>query len=257
MPALFRSDFIPKKSRRKNVKWAVSPLKTRKPVWIHDRAPIGFGQYSAPDYFDTLWASVFVAGCEAIGANPYDVAGLLLNESGFNPSATNSIRCVGLNQMCPGSQNFLSDMSVDQYTSRGVAEQLPYVFAFWQNWLAQYNLITISAAELYWLNFLPATFVPYSPPWHVISQQGDPYYSSNQSLDVTGDGQITLWDLQLAIWNAESNNASEYAYLAEMITLAGGPVAALPWPWLFLGTAVAGYFGYHAIKRWAPWIPIG
>jgi hypothetical protein len=212
------------------------------------RPPVGFGQsYSPPDYFDTGWASVFVAGCQGIGASPLDVAGLLVSESNFNPGAQNSIGCVGLNQQCPGSQNFLSDMTVAQYLQLTVSEQLPYVFAFWQNWLTQYGIGSISAAELYWLNFLPATFVPNSSSDYVISKSGDPYYSSNTGLDTTGSGQITLGDLQTAIDNAKSNNPDLWSYLEGQILLAGGVFPTTTWT--VLGGLVAGVVGFFWWKR--------
>jgi len=242
--------------------WVPSPVRTRQPVFVRGHRGTGLGQsYTPPSYFDTGWASVFVAGCEAIGANPYDVAGLLINESGFNPSATNSIGCVGLNQMCPGSQNFLSDYSADQYTQLTVSQQLPYVFVYFSNWMNQYGLLTISAAELYQLNFLPATFQPGESSSFVISQQGDPYYSSNTSLDPGGTGQITLGDLQTAISNAEANNSDLYTYLAEMISLAGGPLAIPSWPWLAAGSFAAGFAAFYLMKKygrpaWTPsWVP--
>lgn len=232
-----------------------SPIRTRQPVTVLAEGGriAGLGQYSPPSYFDATWQSVFVAGCEAIGANPYDVAGLLMNESGFNPSAVNSISCVGLNQMCPGSQNFTSDYTVSQYTALTVSEQLPYVFEFWQNWLSQYGLLTISARDLYWLNFLPATYVPNSPDSYVIVDQNgvnSQYYSQNQGLDVGGTGQITAGDLYQAILNTESNYPNTYLYLAEMITLAGGPLAYLPWPYFAAASAAAGFVGFYAWKQW-------
>jgi hypothetical protein len=239
--------------------WAPSPVRTRRSVrMLVESRPVGLGQlgYDPPSYFDFGWSSVFVAGCEAIGANPYDVAGLLMSESGFNPSATNSIGCVGLNQMCPGSQNFTSDYSSDAYAQLTVSEQLPYVFAFWENQMSQYGLITISARDLYWLNFLPATYVPNSSDSYVISQQGDAYYSSNSSLDTDGSGTITAGDLMNAISAAESNNSSLYFYLAEMITLSGGPVAYFPWPWLAAGSLLAGVALFYGWQKYHWRLPI-
>lgn len=230
-----------------------SPAKTRQPVSILNRPTRrrlrGLGQsYSPPDYFDTGWASVFVAGCQAIGADPGDVAGLLISESGFNPSAQNSIGCVGLNQQCPGSQNFLGDMTVDEYTQLTVSAQLPYVFAYFQNWLTKYGLGSISGAELYQLNFLPATFQPGESSSFVISQSGDPWYSSNTSLDPDGKGSITLGDLQTAITNAQNNHPDLWNYIQTQIDLAGGifpSTTSMVW-----GGLVGGFLGFFAWKRW-------
>ena len=210
----------------------------------------GLGQsYSPPAYFDSTWASVFVAGCEAIGVNPYDFAGLLINESGFNPSAVNGIGCVGLNQICEGSQGiFSSYYTADQYTQLTVSQQLPFVFAYAQQWMSQYGLIEISAAELYQLNFLPATFQAGESDSFVISSQGDPYYSSNSSLDVDNSGTITLGDLDTVIQNAKANNPDLYGYLETWITVAGGPLAIAPPLWLAAGSFAAGIAGFYAWK---------
>jgi hypothetical protein len=229
-----------------------SPVKTRQPVSI--LAPggrvTGLGQsYSPPAYFDSTWASVLVAGAEAIGCDPYDLAGLFINESGLNPSAANSIGCLGISQICPGSQGiFTSYYTPDQYTQLTISEQLPFVFAYVQQWMSQYNLLTISARDLYWLNFLPATYVPNAPDSYVISTQGDPWYSSNTSLDVTGSGTITAGDLYTAIQNAEANNPNLYGYAETWLTAAGGVLAIPPWTWLAAGSAVAGFAGFYAWK---------
>ncbi len=213
--------------------------------------PRGLGQtFSPPDYFDTGWAGVFVAGCEAIGANPLDVAGLLMNESGFNPSEQNSIGCVGLNQQCPGSQNFLNDYTVNQYLALPISEQLSYVFAWWQSRMSAAGVSTISAAELYQLNFLPATFTPGESSSYVISSKGDPYYASNAGLDTTGDGQITLGDLQQVITNAQNNNPALFAYLEEQILLCGGLGGFTTTPWLVGGGLAAGFAGFFAWRAW-------
>jgi hypothetical protein len=206
----------------------------------------GFG-YSPPDYFDTGWASVFVAGCESIGAYPLDVAGLLINESGFNPGAQNADGCVGLNQICQSSYGiFSSDYSVSDYTQLTVSQQLPYVFAYFQQWLDKYNLSSISAADLYWLNFLPATFVPNSPNSYVIATKGDGYYDANASLDTTGSGTITKGDLQQVIQNAEDNNPDLFGYLAQQICLSGGCFPTTPT--MIVGGLILGFVGFYAMK---------
>jgi hypothetical protein len=206
------------------------------------RRPRGLGQYSPPDYFDTGWASVFVAGCESIGADPLDVAGLLINESSFDPEATNSISCRGLNQECPGSQNFLGDMTPEQYSQLTVSGQLPYVFAYWRSWMDKYGLGSISAAELYQLNFLPATFQPGETSSYVISSKGDGYYEANAGLDVDGSGTITLGDLEQVIQNAKANHPDLYAYLEQQICLAGGCFGDTTT--LVLGAFAAGFAGF-------------
>jgi hypothetical protein len=209
----------------------------------------GFGQYSPPDYFDAGWANVFVTGCEAIGANPLDVAGLLINESGFNPGARNSIGCVGLNQLCNSSYGFFSnDYTVDQYLALPVSEQLYYVFEYFQSWLTKYGLGSISAGELYQLNFLPATFTTGETSSYVIATKGDGYYDANSSLDVDGSGAITLGDLEQVIQNAKANNPDLYGYLEEQICLAGGCFGDTQT--LVLAGFAAGFASFFAWNWW-------
>jgi hypothetical protein len=234
-----------------------NPVRTRVPTTIP--APMGrlrgLGQsYSPPSYFDLGWASVFVAGCEAIGASPYDVAGLIIGESGWNPGAQGGSPCagggyaVGLNQLCPVSQGvFTNDYTPAQYLQLTVSQQLPYCFQYWQNVMSNAGVVSVSGEELYWLNWLPATFVPYSSDSYVIQSQGDPYY--DPSLDVGNKGYITLGDLGTRISNMEAQNPNLWSYLWPQITLAGGPLAVVSWPWLAAGSALAGFAGFYIWKR--------
>jgi hypothetical protein len=236
---------------RSSVPPRVGPSKTGRPK--SSKRMQGMGQsYSPPSYFDTGWASVFVAGCEAIGANPYDVAALIIGESGWYPGAVNpSSGNIGLNQ--------LTSAPVDGYADMTVSEQLPWVFDYWVRQMQQAGLISISARDLYWLNWVPALYVPFAPDSYVIQNQGDPYYSAD--LDIGGKGYITAGDLQTRLDNMKANNPDLYSYLAEQITLAGGPVAYFPWPWLAAGSFAAGFAGFFLMQkygrpRWVPsWVP--
>ncbi len=206
----------------------------------------GLGQYNPPSYFDTGWASVFVAGCETIGAAPLDVAGILIGESSWNPGAENSQNCVGLNQICPVSYGiFSSDYSVSDYLNLSVSEQLPYVFAYWQQEMANAGISSVSGRDLYWLNWVPALFVPGSSDDYVIQQQGDPYYSAD--LDIGGKGYITAWDLQTRIDNMQNQNPDLWSYLETQIILAGGGLSTTQ---IVVGGLVAGFVGYFIWERW-------
>ena len=198
----------------------------------------GFGQFSPPSYFDAGWASVFVAGCQSIGADPSDVAALIIGESGWNPGAVNpSSGNVGLNQ--------LTTAPVDGYTSMTVSEQLPYAFAYWQQQMQNAGLSTISGRDLYWLNWVPALYVPNSPDSYVIQNQGDPYYSAD--LDIGNKGYITAGDLQTRLDNMKANNPDLWSYLQGQIYAAGGFFPSTTT--MVVGGVVAGFLGYFAWQR--------
>lgn len=184
------------------------------------RAHVG-GDYSPPAYFDDGWATVFVQGCQSIGANPYDVAGLIIGESGWNPAAANSVPCYGLNQICPPSAGTYSGQyTAAQYQALPVSKQLPFAFKYWQGVMQSHGLTTISGRDLYWLNWVPALYVPNSPDSYVIQREGDPYYSAD--LDVGNKGYITAGDLETRIQNMETCNPDLFAYLTSEIEAAGG-----------------------------------
>jgi hypothetical protein len=210
------------------------------------RRPRGLGDFSPPDYFDTGWASVFVAGCEGIGAQPLDVACLIIGESGWNPGAENSVQCVGLNQICPVSYGtFSSDYSVADYLQLSVSDQLPYVFSFWQTQMGNYGLTSISGRDLYWLNWLPALYVQGASDSYVIQKQGDPYYASD--LDIGGKGYITAGDLQTRLENMAANNPDLYGYLQTQICLAGGCFPSTTT--MVLGGLAAGVAAFFLLHR--------
>jgi hypothetical protein len=208
------------------------------------------GSFNPPDYFDTGWASVHVASAEYIGCDPLDLAELFVSESSYNPSATNSIGCVGLNQICQASYGFITGAgySIGQYTQLTVSEQLPVVVSYFQNWMSQYGLGAISARDLYWLNFLPATYVPGSSDSYVISQQGDPYYSSNTGLDSGNKGYITAGDLQTRLDAQPAAQPNLWSYLEPQICLAGGCFGDTST--MVVGGLVVGFAGYYAYQKW-------
>jgi Transglycosylase SLT domain len=226
----------------------LSSIETRTPVWVPGTGRMrGFGQYSPPSYFDTGWASVFVAGCESIGADPSDVAGLIIGESGWNPGAQNSVGCVGLNQICPVSYGvFSGDYSVSDYLGLSVSDQLPYAFAYWQQVMGNAGVSSVSGAELYWLNWVPALFVPNSSNSYVIQSSSDPYYDA--SLDIGNKGYITLGDLETRIQNMQSNNPDLWSYLQGQILLAGGIFPSTTT--MVVGGVIAGFLGYFAWQHW-------
>jgi hypothetical protein len=120
-------------------------------------------------------------------------------ESALDPSAQNSLGCIGLNQTCPasvGGPGFPS--TPEAYRSASASEQVAWIAP---QVLAQARLNGggfRSAARYYQANFLPATLATAKRPTDVIAARGGPYaaaYEANRGLDFSGDGAITLADL--------------------------------------------------------------
>jgi hypothetical protein len=120
-------------------------------------------------------------------------------ESELDPSAQNSLGCIGLNQTCPagvGGPGFPS--TPEAFRAAPASEQV--------GWIANQVLSQArangggfrSAARYQQANFLPATLKTATRPRDVIAARGGPYavaYEQNKGLDVSGDGAITLADL--------------------------------------------------------------
>ncbi len=164
------------------------------------------GQASAlPGYLGDTFPASLVSWSQSIGADPLDVLKLLLSESGLQPSARNSTGfpegefAVGLNQLAPVNWGYFSPMSADDYAALTAEQQLPYVFAYFSASMKAHGLSKISGRDLYWLNFLPATFVPFSTDLHQIVDSSSPYYAPNAGLDHGGKGYITAGDLQKSL----------------------------------------------------------
>lgn len=230
----------------------LSPIRTRAPVWVASRSGgrlRGFGQsYSPPDYFDTGWANVLVAGAQSIGADPYDVAGLLIGESSFDPTAQNAQGCVGLNQICPVSQGVFTNAgySVSDYLALPVSQQLQVgVFPYWQQQMQNNGASTVSGAELYLINWLPSYYHSGMSSSDTIVDSSSQYYDA--SLDIGGKGYITLGDLGTRIQNMESNNPDLWSYLSTQIALAGGFMPSTTT--MVVGGLVAGFVGFFAWRR--------
>jgi hypothetical protein len=132
-----------------------------------------------------------------------------------------------------------------------VSQQLQVgVFPYWTQMMQNAGLSTISGRDLYWLNWVPALFVPNSPDSYVIQNQGDPYYSAD--LDIGGKGYITAGDLQTRLNNMETNNPDLWSYLQGQIYAAGGilpSTTTMVWGGLIVG--FLGYFGWQKWRRHA------
>jgi hypothetical protein len=180
--------------------------------------------------------------------DPKGAAALMLSESGLVPSARNSIGCVGINQLCGSSQRVFAPLSVAQYRSLSASGQLPYVFRFW-NSLNRKGAAWLSGRDLYWLNFLPATYVPGAPDSHVIVPPGSGYYAANASLDHGHKGYITAGDLWIALANAMHKNPALWNALSAAIDGAELKTGVATFGVVVLAGLAVGAMGYLAVQE--------
>ena len=117
---------------------------------------------------DADWQALW-ALANRLGVTP-DVLGLVLfEESGMDPGASNGT-CFGLNQFCRSLD--LSQSTYDawvhvppsDYLTWSMAQQLGPIGAFWAS-----KPSFASARDLFWLNFLPASYVEGASPDTVVN----------------------------------------------------------------------------------------
>jgi hypothetical protein len=161
---------------------------------------------------------------------------LMLAESGMNPRAVNSIGCAGLNQMC--GRNIPNGMTGQQYAQLSASEQLGHAISYWSNQIRQHPAAAKGGArDLYWLNFLPASYVANAPNDHVIAvsqpeeswvdANGNPHrlsgvVSQNKGFVLPGEDVIRLQGLVNALDRAVKNNPHDWAASVENVTELGG-----------------------------------
>jgi hypothetical protein len=149
-----------------------------------------------------------------------DLAAIFLSESTLNPKAINADRCVGLNQFCPGTlEGYFRAAGVPRaphalspdehafnahaYVLLSGSEQLKYITAFFAGHVRRHGPDSVaSARNLYWLNFLPETFVPDAPDSYELPhtrKDNDTYgwYRENAgAFDRDHKGYFTAGDLR-------------------------------------------------------------
>jgi hypothetical protein len=147
-----------------------------------------------PLFWPALWRLAIAAD-----TRPELLLTVWFAESGLDPSAQNSLGCIGLNQTCPssiGGPGFPG--APEGYRAAPASQQVAWIAP---QVLAQARLNGggfRSAARAYQANFLPATLTSAVAPDDVIAAEAGPYaaaYRANKLFDVSGDGRITLADL--------------------------------------------------------------
>jgi len=154
--------------------------------------------------------------------NAEEALNLMASESGLDSSIINSIGCAGLNQMCSGTLQgwFKGDGTTDyaslakQFAALPASGQLDAIEGLWTFRAKNANITRASARDLYWLNFLPATFTANAPDAALLvpstklpggDAQGEGILKANPGLrerdDVNGlpiDGQPGKWVIRAA-----------------------------------------------------------
>jgi hypothetical protein len=173
---------------------------------------VGLGGLDFPAVASALWA-LYDKG----GPRPEYVLPVLYSESGFSTSITNSINCVGINQLCPPNVP-------DGYASWSASQQIagvvtPYMLAY----VHQFGPLN-SGTRVYQANFLPGT-LPYAKSLSsTLATQGSSadvcpgchlsqaaVYHDNPGLDWQHKGSIVLGDLSHFIAKAASAAAVQSA----------------------------------------------
>lgn len=179
----------------------------------------------APAAFDAL-----VREARAVGANPYDWALVLYEESGWDPARRNAsgAKFYGLNQM--GIAELAAQgLTVDQWLAMPAEAQIPHVARFWQAKRKAYGpLIYASAHHLLAYNYLPARVKHHLSPDEIdypLTSAGDvdghdangkPYsfYSRNIAYDPPPrHGYTSIRDLKNFLANIVRQNPRDMATL--------------------------------------------
>jgi len=191
------------------------PHATRRAI---QQAGAGYGYVGALDFpaFATVYWQEFDAGRLP---RPEYLLPVLYNESGFSTTVTNSIGCVGLNQMCPPNvPDGYGDWSASQQLQSGIAPMF-------QSIISHFGQIR-SGTRAYQANFLPSTLATATTLDSVLATQGSSdnipgsslseaaVYNANPGLDWDGKGYITVADLGHFVAKQSASEAVQNALAA-------------------------------------------
>lgn len=160
----------------------------------------------------TFWPAL-VQGAASLGVDPRALANVMMSESDLNPRAYNANGgAVGINQFMPRTLDGVAPgMDPDDYRGLSASEQLHYALKFWGDlYNAHPGAREGGARDLYWLNFLPATYVPNAPDDYVITTNSE-IVSANPGLVLDGDdGVIRPAGLVRALDSATQRNPARW-----------------------------------------------
>lgn len=157
---------------------------------------------------DSAFWPKLVQGAQAMGASPISLALVMLSESSINPKARNPSDtslppvAVGLNQLSLPSRTFQGvvgdNVDPDAFLTWPASVQLDYALKYFRGvYSAHPGALQGGARDLYWLNFMPATYVAGAGDDHVITNEGWAV-SANPSL-ADPDGVIRAGGLKRAL----------------------------------------------------------
>lgn len=201
-----------------------------------------------------------IALSQARGIAPSQPAMIFLEESGLDPTnggpSGASPPVGGLNQMSSDNLSAIG-LTRARWLAMSAAEQLPYIFSFWDSLAAKDNggAFPADAGTLLALNFLPASFAAShagSNPNAVVAGKNGPYasdYAANVSLDPSGSGSITPATCALRLANVAAASPMWPGFLAELQSYT-------PPSWATPAKVLVGGLGVGLVAYWLfeqPW----
>jgi Putative peptidoglycan binding domain len=196
-----------------------------------------------PPYPNAADIASALAGLSDV-AVPRDALKIMLGESGLNPGPA-SVAYHDGKPVAGGVFGLLvtqmpDGMSFDDWLALSAAQQIPYAAKFWRSIASKFSLpLPLTARNLYWTNYLPATVVPDAADDYVFVKSNDTYlpkggdwtyhagfYTENESLDhplTPGGppkGYITAGDMGLAANRGAMNNPATYAAITDALSSA-------------------------------------
>jgi hypothetical protein len=151
---------------------------------------------------EAFWPALWDAAL-ASGTRPEVLLAVWFAESGLDPSAQNSIGCIGLNQSCPkpNGPGFPND-DPSAYKAAPASEQVAWIKPQLLALVARNGGPFRSAARYRQGIWLPASLTMAKQPGDVVAAAAGPYafaYDANRGLDVRNAGVVTLADLGLGL----------------------------------------------------------
>lgn len=190
-----------------------------------------------PSVDDAFWP-LFVADVRAMGKDPFAVAEFILAESDFIPSAIHWQKtdkdgkplpeplavAVGLNQLTNASGMFnpWSQDAAKAFAALPASQQwVQKSYAFLKGiWAAHPS--AVSARDLYWLNFLPATYVPNASDDYVIPDSAQ-YLGDNAAFrdPASGNARVGLFNVFLANAKKRPGNNVRWGLIKQALASQG------------------------------------